>query len=210
MKKQRTQYHPPMCASLELEFREDKKELVFKTEHKLNTQANSVDFLILKSDGIKTKSSLGHIFKKVNLVEYRSPDDKLGVKVLYRTKAYACLYIAYSHGDYRPEDFTITFIRERKPRILMEYLKERGYEIREHEPGMYYVSKTDMIMIQILVTRLLKAEHKWITKLTKHVEESDVVDLMDETKKLSDDKDKMNAESVWNLILQLNQDKKWM
>ena len=210
MKKDKIQYHPPMCASMMLELRENKKELHFDSEHKLNTQPNSVDFIVTKPDGVTVKSGLGAIFKSVNMVEYKSPASDLGKRVYHRTIAYVGLYIAYGKEDYQPEDFTITFIREGKPESLMAYLQERGYEITEYEKGIYHVRQKGHIDIQILVTRLLGKQYKWITKLTDRLERSDITAMLEEMGNLVDAQDLIHAESVWNLVVQLNKNKEWV
>ena len=208
--KDRLQYHPPMCASMMLELRENKEELFFDSEHKLNTQPNSVDFIVTKPDGVTVKSGLGAIFKRVNMVEYKSPASALGKRVYYRTTAYVGLYIAYEKEDYQPEDFTITFIRKEKPELLMIYLQERGYEIKEYEKGIYHVRQKGHIDMQILVTHLLREQYKWITKLTDCLERSDIEAMLEEMGNLEDAQDLIHAESVWNLVVQLNKNKEWV
>jgi hypothetical protein len=124
--------------------------------------------------------------------------------------AYVGLYIAYEKEDNQPEDFTITFIRDRKPESLMAYLQGRGYEITEYEAGIYHVRQKGHIDIQIIVTRLLGEQYKWITKLTDRLERSDIVPMLEEMGKLEDAQDLLHAESVWNLIVQLNKEKEWI
>jgi hypothetical protein len=53
------------------------------------------------------------IFKRINICEYKSPEDRLSVKDFYKVYAYACLYAAITPG--------LSLVRPRKPnRVYME------------------------------------------------------------------------------------------
>ena len=52
-----------------------------------------VDVLIIKKNSKKTiKKNIGQIFRKYNIVEYKSPDDYLNVDDFYKVHGYACFY----------------------------------------------------------------------------------------------------------------------
>ena len=90
------QYHPPACAALELELRENKESITVTPEFRLNTKPNEIDILvILKEPGKKLKSGLAAIFRTINLWEYKSPGDQLGKRIYYRSAGYAFLYLCY-------------------------------------------------------------------------------------------------------------------
>lgn len=210
-KESNKQYHPPMCASLELEFRENRDEIICETEHNLNTKPNSIDFLVVKKDAATVmKSGLGAIFKKYNLVEYKSPRDSLGEKIYYRTMGYANILIAYEDDRFTMDDVTITFVRQAKHVKLMKQLREWGFDIGEYEPGIYHVRKTDHADMQIIVTRLLGKQYKWISKLTDQVELEDVKNMIDDIHSLDNERELLNAESVFDLMTRLNRNKDWM
>lgn len=69
----------------------------------------------------KDKNEIGRMFRKNNLLEYKSPDDALNYDVFLKGIAYAYLYkTKETHIDeILLEDLTLTFIRGRKP-ILAE------------------------------------------------------------------------------------------
>ena len=121
----------------------------------MNTKPNQIDFLIEKKDDGMLKSGLGAIFKKYNVIEYKSNMDKLNERVYYRTLAYANLLAAYDRDVKSLDEITLTFIRQAKPVKLMKQFKEWGFEITEYEPGIYHVRKAGHIDMQIVVTSRL-------------------------------------------------------
>ena len=95
-KKDYLQYHPGACAALELELREDADRLEITSEKQLNKKPNQIDILVIrKEENAKLRSGLAAIFKKINLWEYKNPNDQLGERVYYRSHGYAGLYLAY-------------------------------------------------------------------------------------------------------------------
>ena len=74
------------------------------------TQGN-VDF-IKKKTGEALKKNIGRIFRRHNIVEYKSPKDYLGINDFYKVYAYACHYLAMSKQvkDISADELTITFV----------------------------------------------------------------------------------------------------
>lgn len=64
--------------------------------------------------------------------------------------------------------------------------------------------------MQIVVTRQLGKAYHWITMLTDQVEKEDIERLSKDIAELTDERDLLNAEAVFDLIVQLNQNKKWV
>ena len=211
MEKQRKkQYHPPACASLELEFRENQEQILFRQEYALNTKPNTIDLLIVKENDVALKSGLGAIFKKYNICEYKSPKDSLNERIYYRTMAYTYLLAAYDRKIQSLSEITVTFIRQSKPVKLLKKFSEWGFEIIDYEPGIFYVRKLGHVDIQIIVIGSLDKKYRWITKLTDKVELDDVKDLLSEIEKLQDERDYLNAEAVLDMMTKLNGNKKWI
>ncbi len=206
------QYHPPACASLELELRDAKEDLAYYPELTLNPKPNQIDLLIVSRSGrVRSASGLAAIFKKYNIVEYKSPNQAMDVAIYNRTVAYAHLLAARYGGRLRPDrDVTLTFIRKRKPVILMRELKASGFEILEYKSGIYHVIKENGIDIQIVVTRELGEAYHWVTMLTDEVEYEDMERILKDIEGLTDVRDLLNAEAVIDLVIKLNQDKDWV
>ena len=69
----RNQWHPAFYGAMHLEFRENKKDLEFTEELILNTLPLKVDMLIVKKIKPCTiHNEIGKIFRKYNLIEYKS------------------------------------------------------------------------------------------------------------------------------------------
>lgn len=131
------QWHPGFYGAAELEFLSNKGDLEFQREFNLSKEPIRMDLLIIKKlADIRTKNELGHIFKKFNVIEFKSPDDSLSIDDYFKTVGYACLYKGLGDTvDQIPADeLTISIFRESYPREMFEAMKDWGLEINEHYP----------------------------------------------------------------------------
>ena len=86
------QWHPGFYGAAELEFLSNKDDLEFQREFNLSKEPIRMDLLIIKKlSDVRIKNEIGHIFRKFNVVEYKSPDDALSIDDYYKTVGYACL-----------------------------------------------------------------------------------------------------------------------
>ena len=70
----RLQWHPAFYAGLQIELGKDAGNLIFENEHQLSTKPLGIDVLVIKKDAdIPIHKNIGRIFRKYNLVEYKSP-----------------------------------------------------------------------------------------------------------------------------------------
>lgn len=69
------QWHPAFFAGIQIEFGEEAKYPEFKSEYVLGTKPMMIDVLIKKKETQILKRSMGKIFRKYNIVEYKSPDE---------------------------------------------------------------------------------------------------------------------------------------
>lgn len=90
-------------------------------EYALNDEANRIDQLIVKNtDGI-ADDIIAEFFLPFNIMEFKSPRDRLGIREYHRAEAYAHLLIAYGcslNAQYRDVgdlDVTITFVHDNPP-----------------------------------------------------------------------------------------------
>lgn len=160
-KDKKTQWHPAFYSAIHLEFMDHKDELEFSEELILNTMPLRVDMLLIKkSHASPITNELGYIFKKYNLLEYKSPDDTLNYDVFLKGLAYVYLYKSNeAHVDeIQLDDITLTFIRERKPIKLFKKLQNEHFTIEEKFAGIYYIIKEGFIAIQIIVTSRLNSK----------------------------------------------------
>ena len=78
MEKVKIQWHPGFVAAMNLEFAEQRKNLVFEKEYNLNTKPLEIDLLVIKKDvSVKLINEIGDIFRGHNIMEYKSPEDHL-------------------------------------------------------------------------------------------------------------------------------------
>ncbi len=113
------QWHPAFYAELQVEFKEDAHNMSFENEHQLGTKPKEIDVLIIKKDTEEpVHKNIGRIFKKHNIIEYKSPTDYLSIDDFYKVYAYSCLYKVDTENmdSIQMEEITITFFCYHWPR----------------------------------------------------------------------------------------------
>ena len=205
------QWHPGFYGAAELEFLSNKGDLEFQREYNLSKEPIRMDLLIIKKlADVRIKNELGHIFKKYNVVEYKSPDDALSIDDYYKTVGYACLYKGLGETvDQIPADeLTISIFRESYPREMFEAMKNLGMEIKEYYPGIYYISgKQTLFDTQIVVTKQLDKEtHRTLRVLSKNVREEDVRAFVKRAAKISESGDRNNVDAVLQVSVSANKE----
>ena len=87
------QWHPAFYAGLQIELAEEAQYLSFENEHQLGTKPKEIDVLIIKKDpNVVLKKNIGKIFRKHNIIEYKSPEDYLSIDDFYKVLGYGCFY----------------------------------------------------------------------------------------------------------------------
>ncbi|MCI5530018.1 MAG: 3-isopropylmalate dehydrogenase [Blautia sp.] len=207
--KEALQWHPAFFAGIQIELKDDKENLSFENEHQLSTKPMEIDVLVIKKEkDVPVRKNIGRIFRKHNIIEYKSPKDYLSIDDFYKVYGYACFYKADTGAadEIRSDELTITLVSSRYPFKLIQHLKEkRGYAIENSEDGIYYV-KGDHFPIQIIVTsKLSETENLWLKNLTDDMKEAE------SAKKLIDDygKNRENNlyQSVMDIIMKANKKK---
>ena len=101
-----------------------------------------------------------------------------------------------------PNDVTISFVRYRKPKVLINHLINNGYTRVNAHPGIYrfyesYRLKDDGydtyngLIIQVIELKELSEDYKWLKMLSKNVTQ-DALDTIDKETELSDNISKTN------------------
>ena len=202
-----TYWHPAVFAGIQIELAEDADNLVFENEHQLGTKPMEIDVLIIKKETDRpVKKNIGRIFKKYNIIEYKSPDDSLSVDDFYKVYGYTCFYKADARyvNSIHADELTITFVAEKYPRKMIKHLtKIKKYQVTEVEKGIYYVNG-DLIPIQILVTKNLSGEENlWLKSLTNKLKATETAEKLVEN--YMDHKDSRLHRSVIETIMRANQ-----
>lgn len=79
------QWHPAFYATAQIEFQEEAEYLEFENEHQLGTKPMSIDVLVIKNEqNRKIQKNIGRIFRKHNIIEYKSPTDYVSVDTFYK------------------------------------------------------------------------------------------------------------------------------
>ena len=113
-----------------------------------------MDILIIKKlKDVPIRKTIGRIFRKHNIIEYKSPGDSLSINDFYKVYGYACIYQSNTDQikEIDPQELTLTFVCSHYPRNLLRHLKHaRGINTEYQGGGIYYL-KGDPIPMQLLI-----------------------------------------------------------
>jgi flagellar biosynthesis/type III secretory pathway protein FliH len=203
------QWHPGFYGAAELELLENKAELEFEREYNLSKEPLRVDLLIVKKrENVRVQNEIGHIFRKFNILEYKSPDDGMSIDDYFKAIGYACLYkgLGATVDEIPADELTVSLFRETYPREMIEKLKKLGAAVQETRPGIYSVTGIVFFDTQIVVTsQLEKAAHSSLRVLSKNAQEDDVRRFLLNTEQLCTPGDKHNADAVLQVSISANE-----
>ena len=123
-----------------MELDEYRGVLEFIDGYQLTTGPQRIDMVIIKrNEDTHIKKNIAAIFKKVNLLEYKSPDESMSVKDFYKVYGYACQYIQLKDNEgIDISDLTLSFVESGYPQELIKHLtEERNFTVEEKYPGIY-------------------------------------------------------------------------
>lgn len=164
-----------------------------------------MDVLIIrKEDGQQVRKNIGRIFRKYNLVEYKSPADYLSVDDFYKGLAYVCLYKSDTDRVNKVDidQVTLTFAVSHYPREVFKHLIKREYTVKKTESGIYYVERS-LVPIQVLVLSQLPAEENlWLKVLTNDLREKETARRM--LTEYGKHRDNLLYSSVMDIVIRAN------
>jgi hypothetical protein len=201
-------WHPGFYGAAELEFIQNRDVLEFEQEHSLGKEPLRIDLLIVKKNtDVPLENEIGRIFRRYNILEYKSPDDGLTIDDFVKTVGYACIY--KSQGDTVDQipldELTVSVFRESYPKELMEALGRLGATVTEQFPGIYYVTGLGMFDSQIVVTGQLQPEnHSCLRVLSKNATEADVRAFLGTTERLPTQGGQHSADAVLQVSISAN------
>jgi len=204
-------WHPGFYSAAELEFLSNKSDLEFQREYNLSKEPIRMDLLVIKKlSDVCIENEVGHLFKKYNVIEYKSPEDSLTIDDYYKTVSYASLYKSSGEtaGRIPAEEVTVSIFRESYPRKLFEELKKMGSVIKEYRPGIYYITGRKVLFdTQIIVTgQLDKKRHHSLRILSRNVREDDVEGFIREAEQLIEPGDRNNVDAVLQASVSANKE----
>ena len=194
------QWHPGFYGAAELELISNREELEFQREYNLSKKPLQMDVLIIKKlADVQIENEIGRIFKKYNVVEYKSPEDGLTIDDYYKTMGYACLYKVLGErvNQVPEEELTVSIFREAYPRELFEAFRKSGRTPEERFPGIYYILGNGLFDTQIVVTgQLSRKTHSSLRILSRNAEAEDVRAFLAGVERLTRPGYRHNADAV--------------
>ena len=124
------QWHPGFVAAMNLEFGENRGDLIYEKEYNLSTKPLEIDLLVIKKDSdVRMVNEIGRLFRGHNIVEYKSPSDDLDIDTFYKAGAYGCLYKALGESvdERAADDITVTMIRDKKTDRAVSLFERASY-----------------------------------------------------------------------------------
>ncbi len=206
MNKEKLQWHPAFTAALRITLADEMQYLDMMEEYPLSKKPPQIDVLIIKKlRDVAIKKKIGRIFRRHNIIEYKSPRDYLSVNDFYKVYGYTCFYQSNTDKirEIAPEDLTITFVGSHYPEEMFRHLKEtRKIEIEYQSEGIYYL-KGDFIPMQFLyLPKLDKEENYWLQSLRNNLKAGqEIRTLMSNYEKNRKSKD---YSAVMNFITRAN------
>jgi len=194
-------WHPAFIEAIQLELEAYRDILEFHSEFQLTSEPLRIDCIIIKkAKDVVINKNIAAIFREVNLIEYKSPDDYVSVSDFYKVYAYACLYA--SLNEVSITNLTISFIVSRYPKELLKHLKKiRRYKLEKISPGIYTV-KGDILPIQIIDSKQLPSEENlWLKSLRKQLTHTICMQVITEIARQGKD---IRNEAYLNAIAQAN------
>ena len=201
------QWHPGFCAALQIELQEESGNLEFYPEYELSKKPMRKDTLIVKKmTDSSVRKNIGRIFRKHNLIEYKSPGDYLSINDFYKVYGYACFYQSDTEkvGEIRLEEITITFVCNHYPREMLRILKkERKIAVRKIENGIYWL-ENEFLPIQIILNHELSSdENRWLNSLRTDIKADKETDRL--IRDYKEHKDSKLYQAVMDLVVRANQ-----
>ena len=197
------QWHPIFVKAMQMELYDYREHLEYRQEHQLTSAPLQIDLLIIKKPrGVTIDKNIARIFRTDNILEYKSPEDYLSIKDFWKVSAYANLYAAITPGV-DLSDVTLTFVEDRHPQKLLDYLTAtRGYTAKETTPGIYHITG-DYLPIQIIESKKLsEAENLWLRSLRNEaLQNSTLSAISKEGKKFKSD---INIDDYVSHIFRIN------
>ena len=113
MKNAKLQWHPAFGAALRITLQDELQYLEMQEEYLLSKKPLQMDILIIKKlKDMPIRKMIGRIFRKHNIIEYKSPGDSLSINDFYKVYGYACIYQSNTNRikEVDPQELTLTFV----------------------------------------------------------------------------------------------------
>ena len=130
MAKDNLQWHPAFFAGMQIEFEQESDMLIFENEHSLGTKPKQIDVLIIKkNDNAPIQKNIGRIFRKYNIIEYKSPSDYLSVDDFFPIQLVLTKELTDEENLWLHNLTNDIEEKEVIEKLLMEYEKHNGEKL---------------------------------------------------------------------------------
>ncbi|MDR3122218.1 MAG: hypothetical protein LBU16_00350 [Treponema sp.] len=176
-------WHPAFVQAIKLELEPYRDALEFIAEYRLTSEPLEIDVVIVKkAPDLVIEKNIARIFRRINILEYKSPEDYFSVYDFYKVLSYAFLYAALNKTPM--EDLTLSVIETRRPRDLFKYLEEEGHGgISQTAPGIYQIAGYPLGIQVIESKKLPLEENLWLRGLTKDLNPAMAGSILEESRK---------------------------
>ena len=206
MAEQKIQWHPGFYAGMQLELKA--YHLSFEQEYQLTRGPLSIDLLIIKKQmDEKIDNDIAEMFRRYNVVEFKSPEDELSIDVFFKTQAYAGLYKASGEtvNEIPADEVTVSLFRDIYPREMVEQLTLLGYTVTQKHPGVYHIDGRVLFPTQLVVTSQLRPDQHTILRiLSYHADQKDVEKFIRDARYYQDSGDLARADSILQVSASAN------
>lgn len=200
------QWHGAFYAGIRIEMEKEMKNFFAENEHMLATKPMQIDVLIIKKNpGQKVRKNIGQIFRKYNIIEYKSPEDYLSINDFYKVLGYAYFYMADTDkvDEIKTEEITISFFCYKYPQKLVSHLLEKNNcSIIKKEEGIYYILGNAFPVQLVIIPKLSEVKNLWLKNLNSEIKEFSTIEKLIR----SYEKNRENAlyASVMDIIIRAN------
>jgi hypothetical protein len=164
-------WHPSFGAALQLELDAYGDELEYRLEYPLTSEPLKVDVIVRKKSDQPLDKHIARLFRKVNIVEYKSPKDYLSVNVFYKSLAYVYLYKCLVQSQEISEtvdihEITLSLVCMNPPSKLIQHLEKREKMVNRYQNGIYYIKGMDIPIQLIIQSELNERESEYLILLS--------------------------------------------
>ena len=191
-------WHSAMFGAVNLILKPNKYNLILEREYLLNLMPRRIDCMIFKKNKqIPIDVDAFRLFRKYNVVEFKSYQDDLNIDVIWTTISYATQFMSQEEhvGDRSVDDISITIFRSAYPRALFSQLGKLGWTVKEEYHNIFYITGY-IIPIQIVITKDLGEEYLPLLILRGGAKESDIRKFLEYREGLTDKSDIEFADAV--------------
>ncbi|MBQ7506190.1 MAG: hypothetical protein IJT05_02590 [Lachnospiraceae bacterium] len=201
-------WHSGFAGGLALSFRKYRADIEIEREHTLSNEPLRIDFMVIKKDrDFVIDNSVGRMFRKYNIIEYKNPSDALNIDVVWKCIGYAAIYksLGAKVNEIPDSELTISIFRNARPRNLLQMLEEEGRSVDNPYPGIYRINGLSILPLQIVVpTELEEDDFRALRIMMPNADIDSVRAFLKEANGYTEKSDRLDADAVLNVSNQSN------